>query len=282
MNVLLCTNGHPATWPALEYGIWLAREGRARACPCEITLLGVVETPARRPAVEELLEKAERKLTESAVPSHRRVQTGRPEKAIPVAATAFDLTVLGPMSSHLVWAHLFSRLLLAMERPLLYVTQPHFRMERLLLCTGGLRYAEGVIRVGGVLARTFGGMITLLHVVEPVTLEYPLAQEIKNHWQDILETDTPQARHLREALAILQEMGVEADVRVRHGPVVHEILREIREGDYDLVGVGSPYAARSLRRLYRPNVALEVAEAARRPVLIASPASSPLLQGGAS
>jgi len=105
--------------------------------------------------------------------------------------------------------------------------------------------------------------------VEPVTLEYPVANEVKTHWSHLLETDTPQARRLKEALATLEGMGVAAEVHVRHGPVVHEILREIREGGYDLVGVGSPYAAQSLRRLYRPNVAVEVAEAADRPVLIA-------------
>ncbi len=273
MNILLCTNGHPATWPSLEYGVWLAGEGRARSCSWAVSLLGVVEKPAQRPAVEELLEKAERHLAEATVPYHRRMQEGKLEKVIPTAAAAFDLTVLGPMTSHLVWAGCFSRLLPAMEKPVLYVTEARFRLEHLLLCTGGLRYAEGVIRVGGTLARTFGATVTLLHVVEPVTLEYPLANEVREHWRELLETDTPQARRLKESLGTLREMGVGTEVRLRHGPVVHEILEEIREGDYDLVGVGSPYATRSLRRLYRPNVAVGVAEAAERPVLIARPGS---------
>ncbi len=267
MNLLLCTNGHPDTRPALEYGAWLA--GAGRALFREVVLLGTVEKPARRPEVETLLAETERRLAEASVPYERRVLTGRPEKVIPPLVREGMLTVVGPMTPRLAWAHAFSRLLAAVETPVLHVTGAHLRLGRMLLCTGGLRYAEGVVRTGGHLARAFGATVTLLHVVEPVTLEYPVANQVKNHWSHLLETDTPQARRLREALETLKEIGVETEVRVRHGPVVHEILHEIREGEYDLVGVGSPYSARSLRRLYRPNVAVEVAEAAGRPVLIA-------------
>lgn len=267
MKLLLCTNGHPDTCPALEYGAWLARAGRALFR--EVVLLGVVEKPARLPEVEELLAETEGRLAEGDVPYERRVLTGRPEKVIPPLARGEVLTVVGPMTVRLAWPHTLCGLLAAVAAPVLHVTEAHMRLVRMLLCTGGLRYAEGVIRTGGHLARAFGATVTLLHVVEPVTLEYPVANQLKTHWSHLLETDTPQARRLREALETLGGMGVETEVRVRHGPVVHEILHEIREGEYDLVGVGSPYSARSLRRLYRPNVAMEVAEAAGRPVLIA-------------
>jgi nucleotide-binding universal stress UspA family protein len=268
MNLLLCTNGHPGTRPALEYGAWLAEVGTARAAFREVVLLGVVEKPARRPQVEALLEETGRSLQRTAVPYRSVLREGKPEQVIAGEASE-RLTVLGPMVGRLAWAHALSRILAAVESPVLHVAEVHRRLERVLLCTGGLRYAEGVIRTGGWLARAYGATVTLLHVVEPVTLEYPVANEVKTHWSHLLETDTPQARRLKEALATLEGMGVAAEVHVRHGPVVHEILHEIREGDYDLVGVGSPYAAQSLRRLYRPNVAVEVAEAADRPVLIA-------------
>ncbi|MGQ9466794.1 MAG: universal stress protein [Anaerolineae bacterium] len=267
MNLLLCTNGHPDTRPALEYGAWLADAGQAlfRA----VILLGVVEKPARRPEVEDLLAETERRLAEVAVPYERWVQTGQPEKVIPSLAREGVLTVVGPMTPRLIWAHALSQLLARVEAPVLHVARAHLRLGRMLLCTGGLRYAAGVIRTGGHLARAFGATVTLLHVVESVSLEYPLANKVRNHWRELLETDTPQAHRIKEALTTLREMGVETTVRVRHGPVVHGILEEVQAGDYDLVGVGSPYAAHSLRRLYRPNVAVEVAEAAGRPVLIA-------------
>lgn len=267
MNLLLCTNGHPDTRPALEYGAWLASAGRALFR--EVVLLGIVEKPARLREVEGLLTETGGCLAEASIPYERRVQAGRPEKVIPPLTREGILTVIGPMTLRLAWAHTLCQLLAAVEAPILHVAEAHMRLERMLLCTGGLRHAEGVIRTGGHLAQAFGATVTLLHVVEPVTLEYPVASQVKTHWSHLLETDTPQARRLRKALEMLGGMSVETEVRVRHGPVVHEILREIREGEYDLVGVGSPYSARSLRRLYRPNVAVEVAEAAGRPVLIA-------------
>jgi nucleotide-binding universal stress UspA family protein len=48
---------------------------------------------------------------------------------------------------------------------------------------------------------------------------------------------------------------------------VHEILDEVRQGKYDLLGMGSPYSAHSLRHLYMPNVTAEVAEGVLLPVL---------------
>lgn len=269
MDILLCTHGHPDTRPALEYGVWLAGTGPARGLFREVVLLGVVEKPARRAEVEALIQEMGRRLQEVAVPYRVVLREGKMEKVIVGEAHAERLTVVGPMGSRLAWARSLSQLLAAVKAPVLWVTETRRRLERVLLCTGGLRYAEGVIRTGGWLAQIVGAAVTLLHVVEPITLEYPVAKEVKSHWANLLETDTLQARRLQRALEILEGMGVAAKVRVRHGPVVHEILHEVREGDYDLVGVGSPYAARSLRRLYRPNVAVEIAEAAGRPVLIA-------------
>ena len=72
---------------------------------------------------------------------------------------------------------------------------------------------------------------------------------------------------LKQALAEMQSAGVDATLKIRHGSVVHEILAEIHSGDYDLVGLGSPYSAKSLRHLYTPNVTAEVAEAIHVPVL---------------
>jgi len=40
-------------------------------------------------------------------------------------------------------------------------------------------------------------------------------------------------------------------------------------GEYDLICMGSPHSAHSLRHLYTPNVTAEVAEAANCPILTA-------------
>jgi nucleotide-binding universal stress UspA family protein len=60
-----------------------------------------------------------------------------------------------------------------------------------------------------------------------------------------------------------------AKAKARQGNIVEEILAEIKEGEYDLVCMGSAYSAHTLRQYYAPNVTAEVAEGARCPVLTA-------------
>jgi len=268
MQLLLCTNGSPTTQPALEYGVWLAG-----LLGVPVTLLGVVENPARRPQVQRLLDETVRRLIAANIPHQRLVLSGRSQLVIPAQAAAGEyLTVVGTLGRPL-WLRLFRRrslrrLLAAIENPVLFVPTARTKLERLVICMGGLGYAEGVVHVGKRLAQAARATVTLLHVVEPTTFDYPVAREAQSQWETLLETDTPQACHLRQALGDLQAAGISARVKVRYGQVRREILREIRKEDYDLIGLGSQYAARGLRRLYTPNVSAEVAEAASRPVLV--------------
>lgn len=74
---------------------------------------------------------------------------------------------------------------------------------------------------------------------------------------------------MKKGLEIAKRSGLNARVATRQGNVVEEILAEIREGDYDLVCMGSAYSASAIRQLYTPNVTAEVAEVAHCPVLTA-------------
>lgn len=109
--------------------------------------------------------------------------------------------------------------------------------------------------------------MTLLNVVEPITYDYPTSRQVQEHVEGLVGTDTPQGRNLKTALSEAQAAGVPVEVKVRHGTIVHEILKEIRSGDYDLVGMGSPHSPSGLRHFFLPNVTAEVAEVIDRPVL---------------
>jgi len=82
-----------------------------------------------------------------------------------------------------------------------------------------------------------------------------------------METDTPQGQNLSQALAFAQRTGLRVEFKVCRGNIVYQILEEARQGSYDLIGMGSPYSARSLRHLYMPNVTAEVAESLECPIL---------------
>ncbi len=269
LPILLCTNGCGSTEPALEYGLWLAG-----ALGAPVNLLGIIETEGQQACVEALLEETARKLEEKGLEYSAALERGRGSVVIAREAEAGRyLTIFGPLGRptwrRVIQGRSFRRVMARVSGPLLYVPRAPLQLKRLLVCQGGLGYASQAEQVGLYLARRLGAQVTLLHVVEPVTLQYPTAQEVHAHWRAVEETDTPQGRRLRESLAEVQAAGLEGEIRVRHGNIVHEILDEIQSGSYDLVAMGSAYSAHALRRMYLPNVTAEVAEAAGCPVLTA-------------
>jgi nucleotide-binding universal stress UspA family protein len=267
LPILLCTNGCDAAQPALDYGVWLAQTLEA-----PVKLLGIVEQRDQQACVAAAISETAEKLEGLGLDTTSQTDSGRGSVVIARhAAAGRFLTVFGPLGRprwrQVLQGRSFRRILARVETPLLYAPRNPQGLKHLLICLGGLEYADNMEHLGIHLARRTGARVTLLHVVEPVTLHYPTAEEIQHNWRSVLETDTPQGRNLRTALAEVQNAGLSVDFKVRHGNVVHEILDEIHGGKYDLVGMGSPYSAHSLRHLYLPNVTAEVAEAADSPVL---------------
>ena len=111
--------------------------------------------------------------------------------------------------------------------------------------------------------------VTLLHVVQPTTLDYPASRAELEHWDHLVDTNTLSGRSLRNALEIAESSGVKASLMTRQGKVEEEILNEIKNGNYDLICMGSPYSANIMRQLYTPNVTADIAEAADTPLLTA-------------
>lgn len=266
-KLLLCTNGDEHSRPAIEYGVWLAGITKQ-----EVLLLGVVESGDDPHPVEELLGDTASRLGQMGLSYNFHIEHGNARRVIADHASRGDyLTVVGPLGrpawKRMVQGRSFRRLMQNISTPILYVPKAHLKLERMLLCMGGLGYAANMEAVAIQLAKLAGTCVLLLHVVEPVTLTYPTAVAVQDHWQTILETDTPQGQNLRKGLSLAREAGLQVDFKVRRGSIVHEIMEEVKHGDYDLVGLGSPYGAHSLRHLYMPNVTAEIAETLDRPIL---------------
>lgn len=117
------------------------------------------------------------------------------------------------------------------------------------------------------LAKANGARLTTLHIVEPVTLDYSLTREMHDHWSELIETFTPQARHFIKSIAAAKEAGVEARLLARHGQVVQVIIQEARSANYDRIGLGSAHSSRSLRGLSRQDVSPLASAAVDCPIL---------------
>jgi nucleotide-binding universal stress UspA family protein len=271
-EVLIATNGFKGTWAAVEYGVWLAELTEAK-----VTLLGVTEKSAFATRedphpLDTMLAKAEDLLQKKGVEYELERRSGDAEDVIPEVAKHGDfLTVVSPLgrSQFRRWltGRSFRTLMEQIKGPILYVPQIRLPLRRLLISSGGLGYEVDAENLAMQVATISRADVTILHVIPPTELDYPTTRNARQHVKDLQDTDTILGRSLRKGLDIAKAAGLNAKLITRQGHVVEEIRAEVRQGNYDMVCMGSRYSAHALRQLYTPNVTAEVAELVNCPVL---------------
>jgi nucleotide-binding universal stress UspA family protein len=271
---LILTNGFKGTWSAIEYGTWLAG-----AIHVKVTLMGVIENlnPAAiddHNPLEDFFQRAVKLFNEKGVEYSLETQNGNAEDVISKKANSGDyLTVVGPLGRPQLRRWLAGRsirhLMETIQGPILYVPESRLPLNKILISIGGIGYEVAAENLAFDVAKAVGAEVTIMHVIPPTNLDYPSTRDVREHVKDLAQTNTLPGRGLRTALEIAQQEGLKAKVTARQGQIVEEILAEVREGNYDMVCMGSPYSASGLRQFYSPNVTAEIAEAIHRPVLIA-------------
>nr|BAL54658.1 UspA domain protein [uncultured Chloroflexota bacterium]BAL56887.1 UspA domain protein [uncultured Chloroflexota bacterium] len=275
LKLSVYTNGHSATWPALQYGAHLAE---ALGQPLQLIAIDESDQPLLPEAahpLEAFLEQARKLFQEHHVMYELEIHRGHAEDIIParVNASAEGLHLVAPLGRpplrRLFWGRSFRHIMARAVAPLLYVPRFLWPPQEVLICVGGIGYEVTAERIGLQLARHFQAHVTLFTVIPHADLDYPLVHQVQEHEQDLWETDTPIGRALRRGLEQAHSLGLEVAVKVRHGEVVEEILKEIRQHKPQLICMGSPFSSQSLRHYYMPNVTAEVAESGLAPVLTA-------------
>jgi nucleotide-binding universal stress UspA family protein len=273
-ELLITTNGFKGTWPAIEYGAWVAS-----VIDANVTLLGVTEnlSPAAiddHHPLEDVFEKAVELFQSGNIHYTLEVQNGDAEEIIPRKTRERDyITVIGPLGRPQIKRMLTGRsirhLMEQIEKPILYVPQMKLPLKKVLICIGGLGYEITAENIAMNMAIKSKAEITLMHIVPPMDLDYPAARTVRDNWQSLAKTDTAIGRSLRQGLELAESNGLPAQVKARQGHIVEEILSELKEENYDLLCMGSPYSANALRQMYAPNVTAEVAETSHIPILTA-------------
>jgi nucleotide-binding universal stress UspA family protein len=282
-RLLICTNGFEGSWPAIEYGSSIAEAIAGRVTLLAIQEDGSHEAATARLQVENFVRRARAFLEQPGLDLEIQRQDGNAEEIIPIAAAREDcIVVLGPLGRPFLRRFLVGRsirgLLEEIAAPVVYVPRACLPLRKLLFCAGGLGYDITAEHLGVRLGIAAGARAVLLHVAPPVDLEYPTSIAEREHWQDLVNTDTLTGRNLRRALDQARAAGLDVEIRMRQGSVVDEIRAELKDGGYDLICMGSGHSAHGLRQLYEPNVTDEIAEGAACPVLTAryDPASRSL------
>lgn len=269
MHLLLCTDGTSRSEPAAAFGCRLAAQLGAR-----VTVLEAASSD--RPFLPVLSAASLcAALSAAGLESRAVVRSEVPRQAIILQAAeeAYDLVILGLLQRG-NWLRRWlrgpstRRVLQGVTAPVLIVPSDRPVLRRILLCSGDLWYPAAIIRFVGQLAQATGAEVTLLHVTPHPTRYYPILREVEDAWGALLQTDTPQGRNLKVGRDALVSLGIETGISLRYGSVIDQILAEIREGEYELVALGSTYAARSLRRYFVRSITDLVVEQAGRPVLV--------------
>jgi len=267
MRILLCVAGPSPLKPVISFAGIIAR-----ATGSEVTLLHVIRRREEEPSGKQVLGLAQEMLSDLMVEA--RIRQGDPVGMIlaEIQEGDYDLVAIGARREVSLAPLLLGSVALQVIRraPTSVLVVGHARddLKRILICTGGSAIANPIIETGAWLARAAEAQATLLHVTSAVPSMYTGLGEIEETLSELLQTDTPLARHLRQGAKVLAHHQVTAGLELRHGVPAGEILLEADQGDYDLIVLGASGAGGRLRGWLLGDVTREVVERAPCPVLV--------------
>ncbi len=109
--------------------------------------------------------------------------------------------------------------------------------EKILVAVDGSDNSKRALLEAKKYAESVGGNLTLLIVVEPLGLSYWGYEGLAK--QDEERLDNVREVIVKEALELLDGFEGEVETKVKEGHPADEILKEAKEGSYDLIVMGS-------------------------------------------
>jgi nucleotide-binding universal stress UspA family protein len=264
MRILLYAGPAPSREVVLQYSAPIIEN-----CATALTLV-TGGGPERR----QLLEDAAARLH---IPDHVPVTLsalpGNSQAAILAAARAqsYDLVILGrlhqPLGRLLPGAH-SKAIAQRLEPSVLRVHGPVRPIRRILLASGGDFHTFGDVSIATRIAKPLGASVTVLHVISQQSLLFEGFPVRRGTVDTFLSNSSPEATTLREAVAMLRKHGVAAELKGRVGPVLDEILAELRVGSYDLLVIGAHRVASALDRILLEDITDDLLDVSPLPVLV--------------
>jgi nucleotide-binding universal stress UspA family protein len=276
MKILICSDGSEQANQAIQFGGLIAS-----ACRAETTLLGITEKPSEEDIVFEALRGGLQTLKQVQVNAEMIIKAGEPIEEIVRRAqeTKYDLVVIGAARKGTRGPFLMSakayKIIKAVEPPVLVVIGERTKLKRILLCSGGEKYIDNAVRFSGEIAKAAGSTITLFHVMSEPPPVYSDLIKMEEDINLLLHSNLDLGQNLRKEKEMLNGLGVDSEVRLRHGLVISEVFKEIKRGDYDLVVTGSSPTGGNLRTYIMGNITREIVNRSECPVLVVRGAEVP-------
>jgi nucleotide-binding universal stress UspA family protein len=264
MKILLYAGPAPSRDMVIQYSAQIVQH-----CASAITLVSGGGAERRS-----LLEEAAARL---AIPAGVQVSfsalPGNAQAAILTAAheQPYDLVILGrlhqPFGRLLPGAH-SKAIAQRLEPSVLRVYGPARPIRRILLASGGDFHTFSDVATAVRIAKPLGADVTVLHVLSQQSILFEKLANRHDVVAAFLAGDSPEAQTLRDAVKLLKDRGVAAQVRGRAGPVIDEILSELRVGSYDMLVIGAHHVASALDRILLEDITDDLLDISPLPVLV--------------
>jgi nucleotide-binding universal stress UspA family protein len=271
MRILICSDGtDPADNPT--------RLGGLIAGPChwDVTLLGIAEKEDEEGPLRAALEGEANLLRSYQITSPRiEIRSGEPIRQILAETTAneYDVAIIGARRKG--EGGLYFRpektyeVIKAVPPPVLVAIGSCDRVQRILVCTGGKKFIDDAVQLAGEIAKCVNGMVTLLHVMAEPPAIYADLVRMEEDVERLLTSDSELGRNLRGQKESLQKLGIQVEIRIRHGLALDQIFIEANEGNHDLIVTGTSQARGPFRHYIMGDLTRGVLNRAECPVLVA-------------
>lgn len=271
MRILIATGGAPHSNIAVQLAAQLARG--AQQAP---TLLTVIKHESEYTLGQAILDQALDIMGMKKNGVKTVIRMGNPAKEILSESDEghYDLIVVGSRPTH----KLVTRLLGSTAEwvvshapcPVLIAKGAVTPLQHILICVSGAASpSPQTVFFSRLVPMLHIAQITMLHVMSQISAD-PAAEE---EWQlfasaaEMMQENEPEGKLLTQDLEALAHIEGIVLPRLRHGPVVNEILAEAHDGDYDLIVIGA-HQARGWQRFLLDNLAHQIVVQSDRPVLV--------------
>jgi nucleotide-binding universal stress UspA family protein len=240
------------------------------------TLLTVVKRAEDRDRGQAILQQAARIFAGAGPAINSKIRVGHAAEEIVAEAREgqYGLVIVGERPYHnLVTRVLGSTAIYVVERSPCSVIIAKGRIKpvhRILLCDSGGLDPDVLTRFTLNLTERITGEedITVLHVMSQITAAAGLPdEELRADADRLMQAQAPEGQFLERDLHVLAGSPIHPVAKVRHGPVVDEILQEACEGDYDLVVVGA-HRDQGWQRWLLEDITHQIITHMDRPVLV--------------
>ncbi len=198
---------------------------------------------------------------------------GGAQNAIIAAARehVYDLVMLGrlrPRIRRMLFRRRTSRRIATQLEPSVLRVQGSVRpIKRALIASGG---NANTLHNAAITAQLLGPLkaeVTILHVDSQQSITFQAPRQ-HNHDRAFIESDTPEAAAIREAMAHLQDHDIVVKPKIRYGPVIDEILDELHTTNYGLLIIGAHRIASALDHILLEDITGDLMHVSPVPVLV--------------